>query len=380
MSFAPPPPPPPPVITGGTPGEPVPRCRKPLWRRWWFITICAIVVIGVIGAIAGGGKKDKDADPLTTNAPTGTDALGHPTTVGRDSVVPTSVAASTTVPVSDLPTTQAPTTLPSPKAHPIAGDSITLDGGSLVRVGGVTPNATPLNEFFTPDPGTTFTRFSVEACAGKEGFNANPLYFVGFLDNNTTADVALGGQDFETFAVAPGGCTGGTIDLIVPDGRTLASIAITDPLLREVGRWDTTADHPITGPLASTISPAAVTLGANSSLADGATAVVRTVTPNAPPPNQFTTPAPGNQFVAIDVQLCAGTKPLSVNPLYWLATDTTNHTTGAALGAQTLDTIELAAGQCIAGTVAFEIPSSSVLAYILYTDAGLAEVARWTVS
>ena len=97
--------------------------------------------------------------------------------------------------------------------------------------------------------------------------------------------------------------------------------------------------------------------------------MIRSFTPNAPPRNQFSTPDPGNQLVEIDVELCAGSAPLSVNPLYWLVTDSGNVTYGAELGGQTLTTIELAAGNCTAGVVAFEMPDASTPAYGIVTAA-----------
>ena len=277
-------------------------------------------------------------------------------------------------------TTAAPTTTARPAEDAVVGDTIKISDGALARVNSVTANAAPLNEFATPEPGTTFTRIAVELCAGSKPLSVNPLYWTAALDDNTTADVALGGQTLETYAVAPGGCTAGTVDVTVPDGRTVASVVLTNTLLGVTGRWSTASAKPVTSPLTPTSPPASAAPGEVASLADGATAVVRSFTPNAAPRNQLSTPDPGNQLIEIDVELCAGSAPLSVNPLYWLLTDAGNITYGAELGGQTLTTIDLDPESCTAGFVAFEVPETSVPAYATVTGALLDEVGRWSAS
>ena len=366
--------------------------RKPLWKRWWVITLAVLFVIVVIGAIAGGGKKDdEDGAAGTTSAKTTVAAVAGATTVATttadstaaatDQATTEAAAAPTAAPTTFSSTTAAPTTAApttaAPPAKPVIGDTLNVGDGAIARVNSVAANAEPLNDFIKPDPGTTFTRVAVELCAGSKPLSVNPLYFSAALDDNTTADVALGGQALETFTVAPGGCTGGTVDVTVPDGRTVGSVVLTGGLLSEVGRWSTASANPVVAPLAPTSPPASAALGELATLDDGATAVIRSFTPNAPPRNQFSTPDPGNQLVEIDVELCAGSAPLSVNPLYWLVTDTGNVTYSAELGGQTLTTIELAAGNCTAGVVAFEMPDASTPAYGIVTAALLEEVGRW---
>ena len=346
-----------------------------------MIAIAAIVVIGVISTVAGGGNTDDDGDGgAGTTEVNDTDA---PDTDAPDTDAPDTDAPDTEPPATEPPETEPPETEPPetepppPPADPVIGDTIDIGDGAIARVNSVTPNAPPLSDFITPDPGTTFTRIAVELCAGSEVLPANPLYFSGSLDDNTAADAALGGQAFETFGVAPGGCTGGTIDLTVPDGRTLASVIFTDAIFREVGRWSTASTVPVAGPLAPTQPPVSAGPGEVVTIADGGTAAVRSVTGNAAPRNDFVDVADGNQLVEIDVELCAGSAPLSVNPLYWVVTDASNVSYGAELGGQTLTTIELAAGNCTAGVVVFQMPVASTPAYAVLTDTGFDEIGRW---
>ena len=276
------------------------------------------------------------------------------------------------------PTATAPTTPPPAPANAVIGDTIQIGNGALARVNSVTANAVPLDELSTPEPGSTLTRIAVELCAGSKPLSVNPLHWGAPLDDNTMADVALGGQTLETLTVAPGRCTGGTVDVTVPDGRAVASVVLRNTLLSETGRWSTASANPVTSPLTPTSPAASAVSGEVASLADGATAVVRSFTSNAAPRNQFSTPDPGDQFVEIDVELCAGSVPLSVNPLHWLLSDAGNTTYGAELGGQTLTTIELAPGSCTAGIVVFDVPEDSAPAYAILTAGLFGEVGRWS--
>ncbi len=378
MSFPPPSPnapghQPPPVSAGAdSPALPV---KKPLWKRWWFIGLGILVLLIVIGAVAGGSSDDGDAEDTASTAP-GTSPADDTTPEPADDSAPATEAPETT----DAPTTSDATTAPAAAAAPGVGDQLDIGDGTIARVNSLTPNAEPLNEFSTPDPGFTFSRADVEVCAGPGGYNANPLYWSAFLDDNTTADVALGGQDFETYDVAPGGCTRGTVDFSVPDGRTVASVVVTGALLDEIGRWSAATATPVIAPLAATVPVDAAALGETVTLDDGHSATVRSVTPHAPAPNPFSEPDAGRQLVNIDVELCAGSEPLSVNPLYWLATSTDHYTGSAMLGAQTLDTIELAAGQCIAGLVAIDLPEAATPEHVILIGPGLDEIARWVAA
>jgi hypothetical protein len=152
---------------------------------------------------------------------------------------------------------------------------------------------------------------------------------------------------------------------------------MTGTLFEEQARWSTSSSSPVGGPLTPSSPPEAAAPGETVTLEGGATAVVRSVNPDAPPRNDFSTPEQGRKFVEADVQICAGDEPYSVNPLYWLATMSDNYTASVELGAQTLDTLDVAAGQCIAGTVAFSVPDTSTPAYVLLTDEVFQEVGRW---
>ena len=242
----------------------------------------------------------------------------------------------------------------------------------------ITPDAPPRRELFPPDPGFTFTEADVELCAGSDRMSINPLYWKAFLTDNTEAEVAILSNDLQTFDMAPGACSRGWVTFSVPDGGTLRDVVLTSELFSEIGRWTTETTVPVTAPLTSETAVAAATLSETVELDGGGTAVVRSITPNAPPTNEFLPAEPGRQFVDVDVEVCAGSESFSVNPLYWLMTAQDNYTGGASLGGGTLPTIDVAAGQCVAGVVQLDMLEQSVPAYVVFTGALFEELARWS--
>lgn len=333
--------------------------RRALWQKF---AIVAVVGITAIAPFVSKDEEDQDSPAsqgVTTTARAGT------TTVSLD-------ATTSTAP----PDT---TTTPTVSARPVTGTAVDLPDGSRARLNSVTPDAEPLNTFFAPDPGFTFTRLDVELCAGPSGLSTNPLYWIGFLEDNSVADVSLGGGDFQTVTLAPGGCNRGLIDLELPEGHTVVAVVLTGGLFSEIARWDTTDSVPTGAPLDSGLEVQSEALGTSAALTGGATAVVKSVVPNADPLNDFFGPDTGRQFVRIEVELCAGSEALSVNPLYWLAVAEDNRMGSASLGGGTLPALSISPGNCVAGSVEIDLPADTLPAYILFTQAISDEVARWRV-
>ncbi|HEX9258235.1 MAG TPA: hypothetical protein VF855_01770, partial [Acidimicrobiales bacterium] len=242
---------------------PAPKKRS-VWRNWWVWVLLLALILGVAALVlALTASDDGDSGSSTTTRPSGT--TGPATTAPGSSAPATTVAGSTTVP---------PTTAPSANAQ--LGDIVKLDAGVVARVNQVLANAPQPDEFTEPDPGTSFARVDVEQCAGTEPLTVNPFYWSGQLDDNTTADVALGAQDFVSFDVGPNGCVRGDVYLTVPDGRTVKSVVLTDNLLSEVGRWRVSgAGSPPASPLAGDKPPTAAAIGEKVTVEDGSTAVVK---------------------------------------------------------------------------------------------------------
>ena len=180
-------------------------------------------------------------------------------------------------------------------------------------------------------PGFTFTEAEVELCAGSNGQSANPLYWRAFLADNTGGGDVVRVRRSPRSAWLPAAARGGWVAFEVPDGSSVASVVLTDQLFAGIGRWTTASAVSVSSPLAPASPPTAGALGSTADIGGGATAVVRSVTPNAPPTNEFFGPSPGRQLVEVSVELCAGSAPLAVNPLYWLLTGEDSVTGSASL-------------------------------------------------
>ena len=116
--------PPPPPQRGGPlpppPAAPPPQgptgpAPKPWWKRWWVIALGALVVIGIIAAIAGAGASDDDADDDT--AGDGTEVPG------------------TEVPATDLSGTEVPGTEAAGGEEQSASSEASGESGEVSDVG-----------------------------------------------------------------------------------------------------------------------------------------------------------------------------------------------------------------------------------------------------
>lgn len=387
--FLPPPSaPPPPPPDGAYGAGPTNNSKKAWWKRWWAIAGAVLLVIVALAAVFGDSDDDDaeitSTEPTTADTEPGTaspaddeespDTTAPETAPSDDDEEPSDNTAPGTAPSATDPATTPPTT-ESPAATPVIGTTVTFGDGGLARVNAVTPNAPARSQFVTADPGFSFTEIDVEVCAGTDGWSLNPLYWTGFLEDNTEAGPVLGGQDLQTTGLAPGGCARGSVALEVPDGSAVTDIVLLGTMFNERARWATERTEPVDGPLVPTSPPTAVSLGEAMSTGNGATATVRSVTAGVPAP-QFVTVDEGRQLIELEVEQCAGEAPLSVNPLYWLLTTQDNYIAGVELGAQTLPTMEVAAGQCVAGTVVMNVPVDSTAAFAQLVGPLFDEVGR----
>jgi hypothetical protein len=261
----------------------------------------------------------------------------------------------------------------------VVGDVIEIGDGERARLNAVTPDAPPLDEFSTPEPGSSFTVLDVEQCAGDDSLPTNPLYWSAQLDDGTMVEATIGAQGFETITLASGGCQRGDVVVTVPDGRTVTSVVLTNEILVETGRWQVQPAAPPETPLEPEEDPESSPVGEQIEALDGYV-VAHGLTPDAPPANEFATPPARTTFPRLDVEVCAGDEPIPVNPLYWFGVLDDSTILEAHLGGQTLQTLELAEDQCQRGTVEVAVPEGREVAGVLFTDATVQEVARWTVS
>ncbi len=104
---------------------------------------------------------------------------------------------------------------------------------------------------------------------------------------------------------------------------------------------------------------------------------VNAITADVSALNEFVTVPAGMTITRADIEVCAGSRELNVNPLYWNAQDTENRSLDVLLGGQQWPTITLAAGGCVSGTIDFQVPEGASVGSVFITGAAFQEQARW---
>jgi len=157
--------------------------KKPWWRRWWVIALGVLIVLGIVGAIAGGGGDKDDADATTpgttgplpsqqpAEAPSSPSSSAAPST--SEAAASTTTEATTAPPTTVEPVTTAPPTTAPPEsglslANPAPVGQAVVVGDWTIRVVSVTPDAAEQiaaeNQFNEPPaPGNQFFMVSLEA-------------------------------------------------------------------------------------------------------------------------------------------------------------------------------------------------------------------------
>jgi hypothetical protein len=116
---------------------------------------------------------------------------------------------------------------------------------------------------------------------------------------------------------------------------------------------------------------------------DGATVTVFTFEAPVPPPSQFRQPDPGNVFLAIEVQECAGpnsTEEMHANPFNWgiRMPDNTLREPGISVREPALHSADLTFGDCVRGWVTFQVPDGVPPTQVIFDGPGYAQ-SRWAM-
>lgn len=154
------------------------------------------------------------------------------------------------------------------------------------------------------------------------------------------------------------------------------------PAAVDPGQGGTAA--PTAAPTAPSTSPPARAnaVGDKVSLANGDTIQVYSYTPNVPASNQFATPDPGHAFAVIDVEGCArAANPTGVvNPFAFelqMPDNTRLTPTFLPVKSPELRSGAQAAGDCIRGNVAFEVPTSAKPVAVVFST--FATSVKWNI-
>jgi hypothetical protein len=411
---APPSAPPPTTGFGGPPGryipgpltasqidaitpDPLPE-PPPMWKRWWFVAAVVVVLAGGGALIWANSRDDAGSSASSTNG-TGSDSVDTTSPASEPGITePGITVPGITVPgitVPDLPPDLPPTVPGVPGIPPISvpdggtptgtpgnsaiGETVALADGGSIRLDSVTADAPPTQDIFAVDDGNVLTRLDFEVCAGSNGFSAfNPLFWVGTLDDGTEATPFLFSFPILVVKIAPGACGRSQIDLQAPAGRPIVTVGARDYLFQVVAAWDTTiAPVAVDGPLASASPVSPSPRGTAVDLPGGGTITVRSASAPEPPLDPTLTPTPGYQYVHVDLEVCAGSTPVSFDQSNVFGA-TSDHRLGGASGyGSTFPADDTPAGACRSGIVELQLPDGAPLLDVFVSDAQTTEVARW---
>jgi hypothetical protein len=135
-----------------------------------------------------------------------------------------------------------------------------------------------------------------------------------------------------------------------------------------------------------------LSIGDTATFDYGDTVTVYSYTSPAQPTNSVWTPTPGTQYAAIDVEGCAGsveyTNPdtgntqMKFNPFSFALQMPDNTRLQPMVGVvePALNAANLFAGECLRGSVSFEISQGQTLSYVLLTNSQPQNSARWAIT
>ncbi len=121
-------------------------------------------------------------------------------------------------------------------------------------------------------------------------------------------------------------------------------------------------------------------LGETAELPDGGAARLNGLEVDAELDPSFPQPEDGFRVDRIDVEACAGSEELFVEPSLWMGLDSDGAVRSAHLGIHGLVSLTIAPGACQRGTVDLAVPEDGELREVLLADEEQKTVARWAVS
>lgn len=330
---------PPPAPSGGsTPIIPTasPAPDKPFWKKWWVIIIAAVLVLGAIGAIAGGGDKGGSTEPATettTRATPGdtdatdTSAATPVETTEPEATEPPETTATPTLPPSDV-VAGAPAGASGSHSSPVPAGSIAdLGDGWRLQVLGVMDDGTKAvmdeNQFNDPPPtGKRFTLVSV--ALGYFGFDdpqnafSTTISAVGAGNAELSADCGVIPGELTSFGeFLSGGVVIGNLCFVTSPSDAAAlqlygqAGFIGDKVFLEAKQPAratpmTAVRGPLDGTASAPLRKGATPVGTAKEIGDGWSVTIaspaRDITDAVHQENQFNEPpATGYRFVGFDV-------------------------------------------------------------------------------
>ena len=178
---------------------PAPQPKKPLWKRWWFITLAVFLAIGVIGSISGGGNKGTTA--RTSTAPSGDGGAA-----AQGSQAPAGQAA----PAADSGDSGDPSSTTT--YNGIQDGDVAVNAGESITAKGVTITSAPLVAGDSTLGPTACTSVTMQNSSGKE-VDFNTFEFKLLVPSGAITDATIFGSDnlLSSGKLIDGGSTSGDV-------------------------------------------------------------------------------------------------------------------------------------------------------------------------
>lgn len=358
-----------------------------------FLSVVAVSVGLVLSSCSSGAEVVSTPDPTPATTATTAAASTASTPSGTDSTpaaAETSTAKNTADTVADTVPEQA-----------VIGSTLTLSGFDTELAVTVTNVVDPLEpgEFFTPDPGTHFVGVQVRLVnTGSTTYRDSPSNGAKLVDaerQEYLPDLFVDAvETFSSVTIAPDDTRLGWIAFSVPDTAEIErfTLALDSGFANQVGQWDLTGGVPL-DPAPAVTTPTAglgdsITLTGFNDLK--MTVTLRSVLDDAPPGDQFSTPAAGNRFFAVQFEFAnTGAVTYSDSPTNGIElVDAAGQTYSPALIASTgagpsfAASLQIAPNDSRVGWVVFDVPADQTAVKVLVAlDSGFADmVGEWSVA
>lgn len=178
---------------------PAPQPKKPLWKRWWFITLAVFLALGVIGSMTGGGNRGTTA--RTSAAPSGDRGVA-----AQGSQAPAGQAA----PAADSGDSGDPSSTTT--YNGIQDGDVAVNAGESITARGVTITSAQLTAGDATLGPTACTSVTVQNSSGKE-IDFNLLEFKLLSPSGAIVNVGFAGSTniLQSGTLIDGGSTSGDV-------------------------------------------------------------------------------------------------------------------------------------------------------------------------
>lgn len=116
--------------TASQPPAPTKPAKKPFWKRWWFILLAVLVVLGIFGNL-GGGSQDDSSSTAASSGGAETTETSSAASADTDSAASADSVEQTTAPAAESDEPASTATFAGQQDQDVAvkpGESVTIKG------------------------------------------------------------------------------------------------------------------------------------------------------------------------------------------------------------------------------------------------------------